>query len=712
MKFTIYFFSLLFLTLFLTAQSHTSTDFKCPVLKLEHISKACWEKDKRAEVQGRTIYGVKCPSFGWLKRQQLKLAKMKTKVYLGTFIGRRSPNRLSRADPICSYSFHILGRKTQAHIAVIDPFQGTDPSLVGSDQMPEGIEFPDESLEPFLPYDALQGPMNTNQVTPLSLKNTDRAFIEQTGGGIERAIGTGKLLLLVREQYVYENSIQHMDLEERQHLAKQLFLEFYGEDSDTIRTYLQTKQVSVDDLEYLYETVKKEIFETYNWSVTKKIWNNADEPLDEQFRKEAVIFLNTLYPAEEKVRKIRAIPDQEEFEARKLDFLKRIFIALPFIKYSPEENANPNDMKEWPFPIASVLGRGGRVLIVAEDKNIKPHFRYFLYGPKPPPPNQKLLYFRRPSEKFGLSFDRRKGYVIERDLRGIQRLPQMALRRMLGYDLGFHIPVGGLGSPESDGLLVGINGLSLDPITGKKIRKNPKGNMYMNYNQSVGAFVIGFSLPQKGARSIAGGKPWNNISDYKGHKSPHAYGGKRLILTKRLFNTIRTYGIALFKRPLSEQREVFKKLLTLSGPEAQDYLQKTVESILYKGAPSIEELLDPSTPSGLNLENVHKRQIILRKKGNAADVSTSIVLLQGQAIQEERGNTKRQEIEKQLQEARKQNRDTSALEQQLQGVMMKLDAFEKVRKKAIAHIKSVLNLTDKQIASIPDLNTYKNANNR
>ena len=729
--------------------------YKCPSITREQMTQACWSKQKRSQVDGLSLYGVKCPGFGTGKKFSLKKGRGRGKLYAGTYSGERTAKGLSRVDPICAYTFHQLRTRRTAQIAVVDPSyrKGGAPSMEQKPIVMEGMEGLDKTLQPILPYDSSSGFLNTNQITPVALEATDRQFIEQTRGDPRRAIGTGKLLLLVRQQYVHNYNIQQLNQKDRDILGEKLLIKFFGgSTSPIIQSYQQTHKISIDNLEKLYETVKKDIFNKLNWTVTSESWNNKAKPLDAQFKEEIKLFFNTLFPDAQKASQIQATSQEKILELKKIEFLKRLFIALPWTKYAPTENASPEELKDWPFSLASLLGRGGRVLVVASDKNISPVFEFLMEGEapltSPSSPSSPKIYFKRTLASHGISTRKSDGYVIETKLKGLKGMPKNLGAGIQGRHLGINIPMGGLGSPQVDGMLVGMGGSSIHPTTGRTVEKRQHGHIYIHHKPTAGAFLVGIEPSAYGFHtmfgakhtvqggfgssaeeiSLTGASKWPLIQSYKGHPSPHGYGGKRLTITPDIFKKIKLYSETILKFSSEKQKEIFKKLLSLSGLEAQQFLAKSYSTVSIRGVPEVQELMDATSPHGLNLANVHERQTLVRQKGYGNDISTKIVLLQGQLSKEkalaanrqkhlndydrlyaEWENIQARQPEGYMQQMNQRVEDMHKAVNDIKRIDAQLEGFLIIRKDLMTELKETLGLTESQIKAIPDLDTYKHA---
>lgn len=718
----------------LSSLLEASDPYRCPVITRQQLTDACWGKDKQAITKGMTIYGIKCPWFGLGKKLSLIRERGVDKIYEGNLVGENTPQGLSVTHPICAYKIHSLGRETIVNIA-IDDSSYKRGELQGSELAPsELMEGLSPEMKPILPYDPSKGPWNTNQITPLALKAVDRSFIEQTGGGIKRAIGTGKLLLLVRQQYVYGYDIQRLSQEDRARLADLLLIKYLGgPSSEKAKKYQQTGELSVDDLANLYETLKKDILNKRLWTITPDTWNSQGKPLEEQFQKEEAIFLNTLFPDPSVASKITMTNEEHTLEIKKIAFLKRLFVALAWLKYTPLKNGNPETLKAWSFPLASALGRGGRILFVSPNEGIKSLFDYLFNGRESTTQTEDSspkIYNRRSLASHGLS--KKDGYVIELSLKGLKGAPQNISAGIQGYHLAVNIPLGGIGFPQIDGALIGPGGTSIDPVTGRTLPKRQHGHLYINYNSKMGAFLIGLESSAPGFKNmfgdthtvngafgsfqfdqaVTGGDKWATLEKNFEIEVPNTYGGKRLVISSSEFALLKKYCREIFKLPYQQQRDFFKDLLSSTGPEALELLRVFYATLSIPGVPNVEDILDDSSPSGLNLNKVHNRQIAMRQKGYADDISTKIVLLQGQLSQEKKIRMNKQELEKELSQiSLTDDVNRTQIQEKIKDLDQKMSTLEKITANVTDEIKEILGLTDLQIQSIPDYDSYKNRQN-
>lgn len=131
-------------------------------------------------------------------------------------------------------------------------------------------------------------------------------------------------------------------------------------------------------------------------------------------------------------------------------FLKRLLVcyALCGVYYSEAGNAEQLG-DPWPYPIASVLGHGSRVLIRLEDVDSSEFLNYLLTGDphivdwkdhKPPMPIQRRIAATHSVELT------ETGTIVEKKLR-VTNVAD-AVRCINGNHMGLNLPIGGVGNPS------------------------------------------------------------------------------------------------------------------------------------------------------------------------------------------------------------------------------------------------------------------------
>lgn len=114
------------------------------------------------------------------------------------------------------------------------------------------------AMRPILPYETKHsGVLGTNHVSTIALEGVDADFIKQTADR-RRAVGTAKVLMLVREQLVTGKNVQ-LPEKDRLKLADQLMRRFLKLAPADLKQYEETGIISDQLLALLMREVKSEI---------------------------------------------------------------------------------------------------------------------------------------------------------------------------------------------------------------------------------------------------------------------------------------------------------------------------------------------------------------------------------------------------------------------------------------------------------------------
>lgn len=133
-----------------------------------------------------------------------------------------------------------------------------------------------------------------------------------------------------------------------------------------------------------------------------------------------------------------------------ISFLKRLFICLALCGVHFVEDDNLQVLgQEWPFPLASLLGHGGRILFRVEDVDVYNFLNFLLKGDEEahdwkqsiPPP-----FLKRLAATHGV--DVVEGCIFERKLKAtnLNDVANNVADGFQGKHLGLDLPLGGLGN--------------------------------------------------------------------------------------------------------------------------------------------------------------------------------------------------------------------------------------------------------------------------
>ena len=318
------------------------------------------------------------------------------------------------------------------------------------------------------------------------------------------------------------------------------------------------------------------------WAQIKWVPTN-DLPVEKQFQKDRVMILNTIFPANPNLEKILSSSDRKLVEEKNRFFKKLILlITLGDLAYVQNDNDYQN-LKPWPFPMASALCHGQRILLNYQG-NTKEPLEYLGGG-------KDLPVFK---ERIAASHDvdlNKDGQPIEVKLKGLVGGFKNISAGLAGTHLGCSIPLGGLGNLNYQGNIIGPNGHSLDSNL-KLIPDTQHGHIYMRADQfrdDLGTLLFGMENSSAGKSNMWGGKhtaasasadQTKEVAPCGGDKwkamgipdVPAEYGGKRLSLTPQKFKDISLKIEKIINLPKEKQKELIGRILLLDVLEAKNVL--------------------------------------------------------------------------------------------------------------------------------------------
>jgi hypothetical protein len=311
-----------------------------------------------------------------------------------------------------------------------------------------------------------------------------------------------------------------------------------------------------------------------------------DLPVEKQFEKDREMILNTLFPANPNLEKIQKIlsPGDLKLVEEKKRFFKKLILLITFgdLAYTPNDNDYKN-LKPWPFPVASTLCHGQRILLQYFGNSKEP-LEYLGGG-------RELPVFK---ERIAASHDvdlNKEGEPIEVKLKGLVGGAKNIAAGIAGNHLGCSIPLGGLGNINYQGNIIGPNGHSLD-ANFKLIPDTQHGHIYMRIDQfkpDLGTLLFGMENSSSGKSNMWGGKhtaasasadQTKEVAPCGGDKwkamgipdVSAEYGGKRLALTPQKFKDISLKIEKIINLPIDKQKDLFGKILLLNVSQANKVL--------------------------------------------------------------------------------------------------------------------------------------------
>lgn len=311
-----------------------------------------------------------------------------------------------------------------------------------------------------------------------------------------------------------------------------------------------------------------------------------DFPAPKQFEKDREIILNTLFASNPNFEKIKSkMPPQDwALVEEKRRFFKKLFllISLGDLAYSSNDNDYKN-LKPWPFPMASSLCHGQRILLQYQGNSKEP--LEYLGGGK------ELPVFK---ERMAASHDvdlNQEGQPVEVKLKGLIGGAKNIAAGLAGNHLGCSIPLGGIGNLNYQNQLIGPNGHSLDNNL-NLIPNTQHGHIYMRADQfkpDLGTLLFGMENSSAGKSNMWGGKhtaasasadQTKEIAPCGGDKwqamglpnAPAEYGGKRLYLTPQKFKEIVLKIEKIINLPSEQQYKLFEQILNSDVSQAKKIL--------------------------------------------------------------------------------------------------------------------------------------------
>lgn len=256
-------------------------------------------------------------------------------------------------------------------------------------------------------------------------------------------------------------------------------------------------------------------------------------------------------------------------------FLRRLLLLMAYgqVTYSLKDNDLDNQCP-WPFPLASILAHGQRLLIVLEDMKASKLFDFLV--------QDKTIAYKRWAASHGVKV-LKNGKVHEKKL-GVFGALWGGLK---GAHRGMDIPLGGLGNPTSvPGYIVGPEGVPLATDTLKPLKKTQHGHVYIRVDdrKTNSTLLIGIEPTRFGSQSIfktkhtikssfedstkdrgvTGGNKWQSIKDIEIGR----YGAMRLHLTQKQFTEASHIISQILSWPEEKQQRLFQSLLSQNGEKA------------------------------------------------------------------------------------------------------------------------------------------------
>lgn len=333
-----------------------------------------------------------------------------------------------------------------------------------------------------------------------------------------------------------------------------------------------------------------------DWNVTQCTWiKKSDKSLCAAFQTDAILFYNTLFPDENRVRELSLSPEFLADQKKREKFLKRLFLYLVLapLEFTSHEN-DVHDLKLWSYPLATALSHGGRILFEVDD--VPPQdsiYRKFLTGSWTQPVTGDI---RRAAASHGVKRDKFKN-IFEQSLKLLGSFKNIYIG-LKGAHRGYNIAFGGLGNEDGSGRIIGPQGSRYDKL-GRFMPKVQHGHVYMQPAKFGQKQVLLLGIEQSApGKENADGHTHSALSAFQDSSrlpgltgdvkmvkllppekgGPAVYGGMRVVMSKSLVDEVEILLEKIDRLPREQQEEFFKEILTSPVTKSYDLLKKIVKN--------------------------------------------------------------------------------------------------------------------------------------
>jgi len=317
----------------------------------------------------------------------------------------------------------------------------------------------------------------------------------------------------------------------------------------------------------------------HSFIVSQDTWNTVDTPTNQQLSNGIDLIYGTLF---------QNIPVLEEMGLKKYEketwdqslLFRRVFLffGLGGLSYHSEDGESGS----WPFPLATALTQGQRVLIELDGVTATEFLDFLTY-------HHPRLFHKRRYSSHGVVLRGTKSLVTEIKIKN-------PLRKLSKNEeiLGMNFPLGGVGNILPNNNLVGPLGSEFSVKTRRLLKKTQLGHLHVYTQDFPGpqkaVILMGVegcapgSSNQLGCthgitsgmrnqrlrRGSSGGLKWSKM-DLK-ISPPAEYGGKKIYLTREDFLKIEGRVHELISEEEKSQELLFKKILPMDGAQAKRVL--------------------------------------------------------------------------------------------------------------------------------------------
>jgi hypothetical protein len=266
------------------------------------------------------------------------------------------------------------------------------------------------------------------------------------------------------------------------------------------------------------------------------------------------------------------LPMQEE-EERTFDatvmFLKRLFICFAVCKVTFCANENVEHTRSWPFPLASTLTHGGRILVRLDGVKWSDFLNFLLFGDDVPaeawPRTVPKPFKARAAATHGIEIHGKTSQLIEKRLK-VTNARDAASNLAAGighHHLGLDLPVGGIGTslPNTEALSQKVKGSKGKILARLWSRENDPftNNLYVG----------------------PGGVPWRQLDDQGTTEVLHGFQQGHLYVRWDDFG-VQTVPVLKPYHPPREAFEVDMRVLA-ECHDGHDQQEAIIEQVLSNG---------------------------------------------------------------------------------------------------------------------------------
>lgn len=316
-------------------------------------------------------------------------------------------------------------------------------------------------------------------------------------------------------------------------------------------------------------------------TVSQSSWNTADTEPEEQLINSTDLIYDTLFQNLSFLDSIGLSNFKSEVHEQSL-LLRRLYLL--FLLGDVECRTREGHISSWPFPLATLLTQGQRVLIILDGVTGQ-DFLNFLSN------NQSDLFYRRKYSSHGVILNKETGTIEEVKIKSLFR--QLKKTEII---FGLDFPFGGVGTELPKGYRVGPRGFQLKGSKIKKDRQLGHLQVYMQFFPQINktAILIGIEACAPGChnewcrhnllsglrnqtlnRSVSGGRKWSTLS--LSHASPAEYGGKVIYVSKDKFDQLICPKINQIILGWSEEKQqaFFRQILRMNVIGGLEALKET-----------------------------------------------------------------------------------------------------------------------------------------